>query len=129
MYGSEFFTEKEFTCPCGCGFGSKEADIAPELIRALVAMRLLTMHPITINSGARCPDYNKLLGGKPDSAHLAGPTGQCRAADIKALTSIDRRLLMNAGITWGIKRIGIGASFLHIDVAEGADYPACYWLY
>lgn len=129
MYGSSYFTEKDFACRCGCGFGSKESDISQDLVHALVGMRLLVNRAIVINSGARCPDYNTVLGGKPNSAHLRDEFGQCRAADIQATNSKDRKEIMEAAMRWGIKRIGIAQSFVHIDVAVGGPYPPSYWLY
>jgi len=43
------------------------------LAGGLEAVRvILDNQPIHVNSGYRCPDLNKLVGGQPHSAHLMG---------------------------------------------------------
>lgn len=57
------------------------ADVVDNLQRlcteVLEPLRAHLGHPITINSGYRCPALNKAVGGVPNSFHLTG-----RAADI-----------------------------------------------
>ncbi|MCI2107991.1 MAG: D-Ala-D-Ala carboxypeptidase family metallohydrolase [Bacteroidales bacterium] len=56
------------------------------------AIRLLTMtvlqplrnaacRPLKINSGYRCPELNRLVGGVPDSQHVKGEAADIAAAD------------------------------------------------
>ena len=42
------------------------------IIDLFQALREKIGKPITINSGFRCAEYNKKIGGKPKSQHLAG---------------------------------------------------------
>ena len=47
-------------------------------IEQLDELRRLYEHPIIITSGYRCPELNKVVGGKPNSQHVKG-----QAADLK----------------------------------------------
>lgn len=69
----DHFSRKEFTCHCGCGFDTVDA----ELLYVLIGLRGQFNAAININSGARCIKHNKFVGGKKSSQHLLG-----RAADI-----------------------------------------------
>jgi len=72
---SKNFTLKEFQCPC-CG----AVKVNPELVRRLQKMRDKLGKPIMINSGYRCADHNKVIGGATKSQHLYG-----NAADISVV--------------------------------------------
>jgi len=70
---SKNFSRKEFECKCGCGFST----VDPTLVIFLQKVRNDIKRPIIILSGCRCPDYNLLVGGTPNSFHTQG-----KAADI-----------------------------------------------
>ena len=123
------FTTEEFTCPCQCGFGSKPEDIDRTLIDKLNLIRILIGRPLIVTSGARCAAYNASIGGKPFSAHLShAETKQCRAADIAVRTGHDRIELIQVALAVGFTRLGIGANFLHLDVAWDLPTPVM-WVY
>lgn len=65
-----------------------------------------------INSGARSPYWNTKVGGVINSAHKI-PT--CKAADIRTENSVVRDRIISAAKAAGIKRIGIGKTFVHLD--------------
>lgn len=118
------FSRHEFACKCGCGFD----DIQGELVEHLQMMRdyiRMSYHetPLTIRSGCRCAEHNKRSKGKKRSAHLKG-----EAADIKCYDSRTRFLLIDAAIKCGITRIGVGKTFIHVDVSKTLD-PRVAWLY
>lgn len=72
---SENFSRAEFRCNCGkCSCDTVDA----ELLKALEALRSHFKAPITVNSGHRCKDHNRSVGGASNSMHLVG-----RAADIR----------------------------------------------
>jgi len=77
---------------------------------------------IYISSGWRCMEYNKLVGGVGDSAHTTG-----KAVDIFCTSSGDRFQLLSHAIQL-FERIGIGSTFLHLDVDETKD-QGVIWLY
>lgn len=111
--------DTKLACPC-CG----ERKVTPELLRVLDLIRA-SAGPMTITSGYRCPEYNDSLSGSvPDSAHTKG-----LAADISCTTSSKRHKLLSAIFQLGhIDRIGIGASFIHIDIDPDKP-PRVVWEY
>lgn len=103
------FDRSEFACKCGCGADHISAVLVDQLQRLRNFMRV----PIVINSGVRCPAYNAKVGGKPDSAHVAGD-----AADVACLDSHTRWQMKRLIYQWQLfNRIGTGQTFLHLDVS------------
>jgi len=119
---SEHFDSKEFECKCGCGL----MKVSDRFIAKLEEARCLAGIPFVITSGCRCEEYNELVGGVPDSAHLANPKTQ--AADILCISAETRWKVIYALIEVGFNRIGIGRTFIHVD----DDYrkpPHVIWTY
>jgi len=108
---SKFFSREECECKCQCGL----MNIDPELLRVMDELRVLVGHGLTPSSGSRC--------GKNNSVHLTG-----MAVDLKTPGSIQRWELLNAISLHNeislrsdlhiIARIGIGRSFIHIDLDD-----------
>ncbi|MBN2327421.1 MAG: hypothetical protein JXR73_09720 [Candidatus Omnitrophica bacterium] len=71
---SRNFSLWEFECRCGCGFG----DIKPLLVSSLQKIRDHFGKPVHVNSGCRCAEHNRRVGGSKISQHLYG-----LAADIR----------------------------------------------
>lgn len=107
------FSRWEFECPCGCGFDT--VDI--ELVTHFQYERDYFGVPITITSGCRCPEYNRLKGGADDSQHLYGRAGDSK---IKGVSPQARYEYYNS--RWP-RRYGIGLytkrNFLHFDTRSG----------
>ena len=116
---AKYFKLSEFDCKCGCGRNTIDA----ELVRKLDRIREKAGIPIVISSGCRCEKNNKEAGGKEDSAHLSG-----LAADMKAISSGTRWKLLDAIFTENINRIGIGKTFIHIDI-EVSKPKEVVWMY
>ncbi|ENR6404717.1 DUF882 domain-containing protein [Salmonella enterica] len=70
---SKYFKRKEFSCRCGCGQDTVDA----ELLAIIEDVREHFGKPVIINSANRCPTHNKRVGGASKSVHLTG-----KAADI-----------------------------------------------
>ena len=102
------FQRHEFRCP-DCG----QDDIDLGLVNMLQVMREGS-GPLHITSGVRCKTHNKAVGGKPSSAHLKG-----LAVDILCKASRKRYLVVSEAIGAGFTRIGVGADFVHLDIAPG----------
>jgi len=69
---SRDFSLREFQCPC-----CKTVKINPELVRRLQKLRDEIGKPVIVDSGYRCPERNRKVGGAKKSQHLRG-----NAADI-----------------------------------------------
>lgn len=137
-YGSRYFSPAEFSCSDGCGLGSKEADVAPDLIYGLHILRARLGTPFKITSGARCVKHNTSVGGGVRSTHLQGVKGQCtpefegmsRAADVdtSSWTGELRLKAIQLAAEMGM-RVGLGETFLHFDVEREPLYRNGSWNY
>lgn len=79
--------------------------------------------PMVFSSGYRCLKLNKAVGGVANSAHTSG-----MAVDIEFTSEAHAKKLIEALIKAGFKRIGLGWSFIHVDIDHTKPHPAC-WLY
>ena len=104
----KYFTYGEFDSPDLKDSGKNVSD---ELINMLDIVRKKYGQSVVINSGYRTPEHNKSAGGKPDSSHLKG-----LAVDIACNNSTDRFLLEGILREVGFKRIGMGSTFIHVDI-------------
>lgn len=100
------FKEKEFACKCGCGRNK----MSHVFLNMLDNARDIAGIPFVINSGYRCQEYNKRIGGVKGSAHTHGV-----AADIKVSDNRARYLILTALLKAGFNRIGVYSSFIHVD--------------
>jgi len=67
---SENFTIKEFSCP-----SCDEIYFQPGfvlLVNKLQALRSRIGKPVTVTSGYRCPEHNRVVGGAKNSLHMLG---------------------------------------------------------
>lgn len=113
------FDREEFECKCGCGFN----DIDLAFVKILQNIRNITGKPMRINSGCRCMTHNEEVDGVPHSAHMRG-----LAADVAVFDSEQRFRLVAAALESGIKRVGLGKTFVHLDIDDGLPTPRI-WLY
>lgn len=88
------------------------------LIAMLHNLSIKTGYPIFswINSGARSDAHNRKVGGVRNSSHKMPA---CKAVDIRASSRTIRNNLVMAARDVGFKRIGVGNTFVHLDVDEG----------
>ena len=66
------FSLSEFNCKCGCEMPSNILENVKELSYHLQRLRDKFDTKITVNSGNRCENHNKAIGGKKHSQHLQG---------------------------------------------------------
>lgn len=102
------FTLDEFDSPDIPGSGVK---MHPVFLETLDKVREVARIPFFINSGYRTLEHNKEIGGATHSAHLRG-----LAADIKAEEGFQKYRIIQAALLLGIRRIGIGRNFIHLDM-------------
>jgi uncharacterized protein YcbK (DUF882 family) len=75
--------------------------------------------PLVINCAFRSREYDKKKGRTGNSAHTQG-----LAVDIRCNASENRFKIVKAALECGITRIGIGKTFIHIDMGERVGLPA-----
>jgi len=121
---STHFWKSEFRCPCKkCR--RKKVRVSNLLIFKLEMLRIaLGNLPIIINSGNRCPEENKRVGGYPSSAHIPNPDGEAADIKIKGVKPIDIGL---AAEKIGGLRIGIARTYCHLDIRPPS--PSKFWIY
>lgn len=115
---AKYFTSSEFACPC-----CNQVKMQEWFVRWLDELRDKCGFPLMINSGYRCHDHNEKIGSKVNSAHVKG-----LAVDISCTQSDRRYKIVKTAIELGCLRIGVGQSFIHLDMSE--ELPqGVFWLY
>lgn len=104
-----YFDSVEFDSPDSPGSGVK---MNLSFVQRLDQLRSICNFPFKITSGYRTKEHNIKVGGEKDSAHLEG-----YAADIVINSSSARFKIINEAIKLGFNRIGIGDTFIHLDIS------------
>ena len=104
----KYFNYEEFDSPDVQGSGQLMSN---EIISMLDVVRKKYGKAIDINSGFRTPKHNAEVGGKVTSSHLKG-----LAVDISCTNSTDRFKLEGILREVGFTRIGMGSTFIHVDI-------------
>ena len=116
MKQSRYFSEQEFRkCDPPCDRESMEQDF----LDVMDDIRRRARIPLVINCAYRSREYDKKKGRSGNSAHTQG-----LAVDIRCNTSENRLKIVKAALECGITRIGIGKTFIHIDMGERVGLPA-----
>lgn len=105
---NKYFSRSEFACACGC-----DQDVVDfELLEVLMRLRDYFGNPVHINSGNRCENYNKKIGGHENSFHIAS-----KASDIE-VEDVEPRVVYDTLDRWYPDKYGLGRydKFTHIDV-------------
>ena len=116
----KYFTYEEFDSPDVQGSGQMMSE---DLILILESIRNELGKPVIITSGYRTEAHNEKVGGKPNSSHLKG-----LAADIACKDSKYRFELVRELMEHGIDRIGIGNTFIHVDIDDSKSSDVI-WTY
>lgn len=103
-----FFNIKEFDSPDQPGSGKFMNE---EFLKLLDEARDNAEIPFTITSGYRTKLYNDKVGGVEGSSHIKG-----LAADIRAVGSREKFIIVNSLLLVGFTRIGISKNFIHVDL-------------
>lgn len=111
---NKYFHSDEFVCKCECGI----FNLDPAFFDKLTEARRIADVPFVINSGCRCPSWNKAVGGAPLSAHVTTESIAARASDIKALTVQVMVAILRGAILAEIPGIALGPGFVHLDTKQ-----------
>lgn len=102
-----YFTEREFNyCTPSCSM----KDMDNHFLELLDSIRERAGIPFHITCAYRSKEWDKSKGRSGNSAHTKG-----KAVDVKYNSSADAFKIIQAAILLGIKRIGIGKNYIHLD--------------
>lgn len=102
-------------------------DIHPELMEILVEIELRLQQSLTITSGYRTVAHNAsaAVGGVEGSEHTKFPA---EGVDVMVLRSVTRFKIVKYALELGIRRIGIGETFVHLGISH--EHPRdVLWTY
>jgi uncharacterized protein YcbK (DUF882 family) len=112
------FGRRELKCPC-----CDQCEMDPEFMKKLQELRDIMGRPMSINSGFRCASHNEAVGGSKASRHRIGLAADCSTVD---WSSTDLYRLIKEAQALGFKGIGIGKTYVHLDMR---DDKAKMWVY
>jgi len=117
----KYDTDPMLACPC-CG----EKGMDESFLNLLDLIRSAVKQPLIVTSGYRCPAHNS----KVSTTGINGPHTTGKAIDLKANSSL-RYLLTMYAQDYGIERIGIANTFIHLDGLDQEDgFDQCVmWTY
>ncbi len=103
----------------------KLENLHPDLLHILSTLEEKLGMSLTITSGKRDEAHNAKVGGVKGSEHTYDPA---EGADVACTTSPLRFQMVEALLNMGVRRIGIGQTFVHVGIAK--DKPQdCMWTY
>lgn len=121
----KYFKREEFSSPDKPGSGEMMDD---NFLERLDIARDIYGYPMIVTSGFRSIEYQRELierglKAAKNSSHLLG-----LAADIYCDDSRKRYLMVEAFLDAGFRRIGIGSTFIHVDLDEAKPQDVI-WTY
>ena len=118
MQLTENFSLHEFDCNDGTPVPEHLLGNVEALAKQLQILRDYLKEPVRINSAYRHANYNKKIGGAPDSMHV-----KAMAADItvksktpKQVKAVIEKLIKAKKLKFG--GIGLYPGFVHVDIRE-----------
>ena len=123
---SRYFVLDEFESP-----DTGEVILDPKLLFKLEMLRRRIGYPVSIESGYRTPEHNKIVGGAPESLHMEGKAADIRVPWKKGLERdpvydlyFSRVGLASCAVAVGFGTViaylspGKGKSIIHVDVRK-----------
>lgn len=112
----------EFLCRCGSRECNAPKQPHADLLLLLAEVSKDVGGVLRVYSGMRCKLSNARQGGVPISGHINGTE-----ADIVALSTRERHVILASAYRHGAPRIGIGEAYVHIGVKSQLDQQVT-WL-
>lgn len=116
MQLTSHFNSEEFDCKDGTKYPIDKIHTLRKICKALEVVRAITGKSLTINSGYRTKDYNRVVGGAVNSQHVKGAAVDfvLEGIECKKLYYIMRRLIKAEAIPEG--GLGLYKTWVHYDV-------------
>ena len=112
-----YFTREEFRCKCGGRYcGGFPAEPREQLVRIADQLRKNLGVPITVVSGLRCPEWNRIQGGVENSQHMHGEAADICAAGCSQ-GQVEAALESIGGVRYHYPIDG--SSNVHFDIPKG----------
>lgn len=107
-------------CVPACDISQLDASLVD---RILLAQKMAGLQFVA-TSGFRSKEYEL-------SKHRKGTSSHCKglALDVSARDSFTRFKILVAAVLTGIPRIGVGKTFLHLDIDESKAHPIIFHYY
>ena len=121
-----YFKLSEFDSPDLKGSGK---NMDRKFILLLDKIRDMVGEPLKVNSGFRTPEYNIDLGKRGYKISKTSPHMKGLAVDFHTPNSSLRYKVLEAAIYNGIKRIGIGKNFIHLDIDSSRGQEVSWHYY
>ena len=121
MKRSVYFSESEFrrcTPPC------EREQMQQSFLNLMDDIRRRAGIPLVINCAYRSREYDLKKGRTGNSAHTLG-----LAVDFKCLNNQTRQKIITAAIMCGVTRIGVGRTFVHVDMGDKVGMIPAVWTY
>lgn len=92
-------------------------NLQPGTVSALRQTQSMFGAPLIINSGYRSPEYNRQVGGAPNSQHIKG-----KAVDIDTsyMNEEQKAKLLSSALASGFTSVGFYPRFMHFDTRPNA---------
>jgi uncharacterized protein YcbK (DUF882 family) len=90
-------------------------NLHPDLMAVLTQLEHRMEFELQIHSGHRDPTHNKDVGGVEGSEHTYDPA---QGADVFCQRSTTRFKMVRELLSMGVRRIGIGNTFIHVGIAQ-----------
>ena len=114
----EFFTRDEFRCKCGGKYcDGFPAEPKEQMVRIANQLRKNLGVPVSIVSGLRCPEWNRIQGGVENSQHMYGEASDIYAKGVSQ-SKVEAELDRIGGVRYHYPIDG--SSNVHFDIPKGA---------
>lgn len=107
-----------------CNPASSVDELNPKLVDRIILAQRMCGEQFTITSAYRSQGYERSKGRKGSSSHCKG-----LAVDVSAFNSHLRFKIVVGCILAGFPRLGIGKTFIHLDIDETKPHPSIFHYY
>jgi hypothetical protein len=114
----EFFDREEFRCKCGGRYcNGFPAEPKEQMVRIANQLRKNLGVPVSVISGLRCPEWNRIQGGVENSQHMYGEAADIYARGVSQ-SKVESELDEIGGVRYHYPIDG--SSNVHFDIPKGA---------